>query len=67
MICLKVLEYIIKPDQLLGTIDKAIQKVNTLGSFKLVAYFVTEKMIFYQQMAKINANYEFAIDHLNLA
>lgn len=62
-----MLEYIIKPDQLLGSIDKAIQKVKTLGSFKLVAYFVTEKMIFYQQMKKINTNYDFSLDHLNLA
>jgi hypothetical protein len=48
-------------------IDKAIQKVKTLGSFKLVAYFVTEKMIFYQQMTKISENYDFSFDHLNLA
>lgn len=36
-----MLEYILSPDETLMDIDKAIQKVKTLGSFKLVAYFVT--------------------------
>lgn len=47
-------------------IDKGIQKVKTLGDFKLVAYFVTEKMIFYQNLVKIGSKIDFSLDHLNI-
>lgn len=65
--CLKVLEYILTPDETLMSINPVIQKVKTLGEFKLVAYFVTEKMVFYQNIPQIAEKYEFEISHLQLA